>query len=100
MDEPTQHPAEIRMATPEEVKAAEAEFAGLDPIPLVRVTFYGHLVHNPAQVGTLAPAFTGHEFDAHQSIPGPVLELMLPRLLRHLAGLLDGVDVQIEEVAR
>jgi len=58
---------EIRVGTPEEAAKAEAEFAGLQPVPLLRVTFYGHLVHNPD-------------------------------LLRHLAGLLDGA--QIEEVSR
>ena len=95
--EPT---VEFRVGTPEETAKAEAEFAGLQPVPLVRMTFYGHLVHNPDQVGTLAPAFTGHELDAHQGIPLPVLEAILPDLLRHLAGLLDGVDVQLEEVAQ
>ena len=73
--------AEIRLGTPAEVAAAAAEVEGLKPEPLIRVTFYGHLVHNPDQVGTLCPAVSGHAIDIAPSIPWPAAKAMLPILL-------------------
>lgn len=90
---------QVRKGTPEEIEAANREVAGLPARPLIRLTFYGHMVHNPDQVGTLTPALAGHTIDITEGIQGPVAQAMLPMLFDHLMKDLFPAETTTEEVA-
>ena len=82
-------PIEVRIGTPAEVAAATAEVRGLSLEPLIRVTFLGHLVHDPDQPDTLTPAVAAHKFASHPGIPPAVVDAMMPLLLRQLLNVLE-----------
>lgn len=91
---------EVRKGTAEEIEAANREVAGLPARPLIRVTFYGHMVHNPDQVGTLTPAIAGHSVDITKDVQWPVAAAMLPMLFEHLLGQIFPEETPTEESER